>query len=495
MTPEERTDYIRKNKKISLIIAFELLQDIGTVVRCEDNLYRFNGKHYDILTNDDLEQEYQSFVLNYGIIEEWKIGKMNEIIRGIKQCTQAAKIPNVEMNGHPNLLCLNNGVLNTSTLEFVSHSPNFYFDTSINIDYDPESISCPNFIQYLNEVQRNNQDNIANLIRLGGYLLDYSHANMKKCNRIFFFDGEGGSGKSTLLDTFRLFFSKKQITALTLDELSGKNFENAQLIYSRVNISGETKKAMVDSEGLKLISEGSEITVRPIYKEPITIRSKTKVLVACNGMPRFNDQSEGMARRLLIFRFRNQYKNDKQYETFKEYGDPAERGIYVKDVDLFDKIESEKSAIFNLFLGGLRDLTANKFQFIETDDQVEILNEFKSDNDIIREFLNGRYTVHPLGNLPIKAIFNDFQVWYHYNVGGQLKMRSSEVAKRVISIFNIISNGKERYKDPNTGEIEQLHTYPLVKIDQEQSSNINDTQDDDTTTDSDPQQTRAVWLD
>ena len=497
MDSQERTEYIRKNKKISLILAFELLAEMKNVVRCEENLYRFNGKHYDILTNDDLEQEYQTFILNYGIIEEWKIGKMNEVIRGIKQCTQAAKIPNVQMNEHSNLLCLNNGVLNTTTREFHEHSPKFYFDTSINIDYDPEQTECPNFINYLNQVQRNNQDNIANIVRLGGYLLDYSHKNMKKCNRIFLFDGDGGSGKSTLLDTFRLFFSKKQITALTLDELSGKNFENAQLIYSRVNICGETKKAMVDSEGLKLISEGSEITVRPIYKEPITIRSKTKVLVACNGLPRFNDQSEGMSRRLLIFRFRNQYKNEKQYDTYKEYGDPAERGIYIKDVDLFDKIEAEKSAIFNLFLGGLDDLAKNKFQFIETEDQVEILNEFKSDNDILREFLNGRYEIHAMGNLPIKAIFNDFQVWYHYNVGGQLKMRSSEVSKRVISIFNVVSNGRTLYKDPNSGETEKLTTYPLVKINYETDNLVHSESDinmEGESTPSEPQQSRAVWL-
>ena len=461
---QNRIKLIYKNRKNSVFLAIELINELPALVRSDDNLYVYNGKHYNLTTTEFFEQEFGKFVVKYSITDRWKGGTISEILKFIKTYS---KIETIEMNNTPHLLCLNNGVLNINTMEFFEHSKDFYFDTSINIDYEPNNKLCPVFLEYLNNVVRGNKETVDNIIRLGGYLLDYSPDNIMKCNKMFIFDGYGGSGKSTLLNVFKLFFSKKQLTSLSLEELSGKNFENAQLLYSRVNISGEQKRAFIDAEKLKMITEGSEITIRGLYKEAVTMRPKTKMIVACNGLPKFNDTSDGIYRRLVIFRFPNQYKNKNEYSRVKN---PEEYRIYPQDRDLFSKIEKEKSAIFNLFVIGLKRLRDDNFLFVEGNEYIKIMEEFKSDNDVAREFLKDKYIVDKTAETPIKLIFEEFKIWYSFNVGNHsFKFRSNELGRRVREMFNVESNGRKQFRDLSSADdgvvnYEYSQTYPLRRI-------------------------------
>ena len=470
---QERVKYIRDNRKESVTMALELLNEHPTLVRNDDNLYIFNGKHYDLIEEDGLTKMYNDFVMKYGIIDMWKLNKINEIIKFIYTFS---KVKKVKINSQPNLLCLNNGILNIDTMEFFDHSSNFYFDTFINVDYDPQNTSCPVFTKFLEDIFSNDKETIGNIIRLGGYLLDYSYENMKKCNRMFIFDGQGATGKSTLLDTFALFFSEKQLTSLSLEELAANDMEKENILTSRFNISGEQKKQMLDAENLKRIISGEMVHIKRKHKKAIDIRLKMKIIAACNGMPKFNDTSSGIQRRLFLFKFKNQYKPNHEYKNIK---DPEKRNIYLQDNSLFDKIEQEKPAILNLFLEGLKLLRANNFIFEESAEQNLALEEFKSDNNVAHEFLIAHYVIDEDSYIPVKEVYDEFRIWYRDNVNDHnFKFRSAEMGKRIKESFNVEVNGRKQYIDYR-GEIQILTTYPIRKIkydDTEQSSSSGELQ-------------------
>lgn len=740
---EARKTFILKNRKLPILIAMELLRENNRIVRSLSNdndyvYYIFNGEHYQLLSDDDINAIYYKFVMKYGIFDCWKAGYTSDLARAIKSCDS---IDIVEMNSDPNILCVNNGVLNINTLTLSEHSDNVYVDSKINVDYDPTNINCPTFTNFLQEVFNDNDLYIRNAIRLGGYLLDISC----KANKIFLFDGPGAcldentfipysidhdgkrlnhkggyiktlyerfhglkvpqgkggyhlrtkkenlefyvssinennsvfknrivdvvktggkkcfevktsfglsliatndhkffngekyvplrnlqvgdtvfihnnthyknevkpkrkyyeaicvkyhpnfatktingvlyyrghksrlvveakmngmtfdeyrkilntwtkkeikklkflskndhihhlnentednglenlailngkehnkmhtrslydkmrfvvvpdtivsitpvgkretydikclypynnyiangivvhnSGKSTLLETYLLFFNPHQISSLSLEELSAKDFDSESLINSRINQAGEQKRTYVDAEQIKLISEGAYIKVRRKYKLPISIRTKTKIVLACNGLPRFNDTSDGIYRRLQLFQFRNQYKPKEELALMEN---PQAFRLYPMDETLRGKIDSEKQAIFNLFLDGLKELRANNYKFESDPHYIEVLEEYKQDSDTVREFLLDWYEIDDTNfvNTPVLAILDDYRKWYsmHVKEGGRPTLRSNELGRRVKEVFKVDqSEERARYTDSDGNVNNHARAYPI----------------------------------
>lgn len=454
-----RKNFILRNRKCSITMSLELLHEYPAIIKVKDEsgnwiLYLFNGKHYSILNDEDLMALWHKFVMKYGIYDQWRGNRISEIIKSI-HAYEGVKSLNPEDFGH--YICLNNGVLDTRTRELLPHTPDIFVDSCLNIEYREENNGCPKFMQYLKEVTNNDVEMILNIQKLGGYLFE----PMCKANRIFFFTGPGSSGKSTLLQIFQLFFVSEQITALSLDEMSTNSFNREALIKSRLNISGEQKRSYLDAEQMKQIAEGSRIQIQRKFRLPLTFRPKCKVVLACNGLPKFNDTSEGTYRRLLIFNFPNQYKSPKEFEKITN---PERYGIYKLNPRLFYELEKEKNAIFLWFLDGLEELKQNDFLFNESGQQSEILNEYRSDNDTIREFLVENYEIDDSAELSVYTVFQHYRRWYTDNVQekGGMKLRLNELGKRIIEVFNVARKGNVVLVNADGDKIRSA-AYPVKK--------------------------------
>lgn len=455
---QERSKAIAKEFKDHVVMAMRIVEDYPDMVSCQENLYRFNGKCYDLLSDKALDGIFLEFCMRHGVTKAWK--NISSIIRAL---LVYPKIKTIDaMNAYDNLICLNNGVLNIHTKEFSAHAPEFYFDSFVNVDYSAEATECPDFIKYLNSTFNDDKETIVNIIRLGGYLLDTSCA----AERMFLFDGSGANGKSVLINTFQLFFADDQITPLSLDKLASDSFSKELLIKSRVNFCAEQKKSYLDSEEIKKIITGDKIEIERKFKIALTFTPKTKLIVACNGLPKFNDTTHAIYRRLLLVRFHNQYLSPVEYGKLKN---PSRINAHLKDLDLFDKIKDEKSAILNLFISGLVDLRKNKYQFIESGDSIEAMLAFKRDSDTVREFLEDNYEVDEDCKTPLRYIFEHYRNWYHYNVqdSGVIKFRINEMGKRLSEVLGVKSLGQESIYSSELQKHIRETMYPIKLKNQE----------------------------
>jgi putative DNA primase/helicase len=460
----DRDKSIVDNSKDHVMMAMYLLEDNPNMVTCQDTIYNFNGKCYDLLSEKDLDSLYLKFCMRYGITKvAWK--NINSVIRAMVIYPSIKNI--TKMNDYDNLLCLNNGVLNIHTKEFEPHNPKYYFDSFINVDYNTEDTNCPNFIKYLEHTFNGDKETIENIIRLGGYLLDTSCA----AKRMFMFNGPGGSGKSTLIDTFSMFFVesmdyRNQITSLSLQELASGGFDKEILINSRFNQCAETKKEYVDAEQIKKMISGDIIKVSRKFKIPVNFRPKMKIIVACNGLPKFNDTSDGIYRRLQIIEFENQYKRPQEFAWLTN---TTLRKIYIGDEGLMDKIKLEKVAILNLFIEGLVALRKDNYSFHDSGSSERALNEFKKDSDTVREFLEESYEVDADSKTPLRYIYNYYRDWYRLNVQdmGVMKFRINEMGKRVAEVFGVKSLGQEFLYSSEMQKSIRETMYPIKLKDQE----------------------------
>ena len=482
---------IRNKQNDPLLLAKFIVMDNPGIIRVIGNenavdvsegiLYRFNGRYYDFLKDRDLDGIILKFCIKYGVTKAFKVA--TGIIRALNVFEAIPFIK--EINPHKDLISLNNGVLNIYTKEFTPHRPDHFFDYALAIDYDPEAKDCPNFKKFLRSTFNNDTDTIMNIIRLGGYLLDSS----TKAEKCFFFNGGGGNGKSILLDTFTMFFPKRNVrpvvSSLSLSQISSTGFDKEDLIYSRLNQCAENKRGYYDAEFLKQMVSGDQIMVSRKYSTPFNFRYQGKVIISGNGLPNFYDTSNGIMRRIIIFDFPNSYKPAHEIAKIK-YADKL--NIFPLDPGLRDKIQAEASGVLNLFVEGLLDLRKNDYQFIESAASAAAKDEFKRDNDTIREFLEDNYELSfDTTPIPLPEIFNELRNWYMMNVQDNraMKFRSAELAKRIKEVFNSGSTGRSLYRNPATGVNERCYVYPLIKIDKSEPQEIS--------TDELPAETKKEW--
>jgi len=449
---EARAKLIIDSKKDTIALSLFLLQDNPNMVRCGDNIYSYNGKCYDLISPTYMLEIIHKFLLTYNIPQAWS--RRRDVIESVLSYEYFKKTK--KMNDYPDLICVNNGILNIRTKELIPHDPQYFFDTMINIDYLPEDKNAPNFVGYLQDTFNNNIQVIETVVQLGGYLLD----SECKAGKMFLFDGQGGSGKSTLIDTFSLLFDEKQVTALPLDELASGSFDKECLISSRVNLSAEQKKGYIDSEEIKKIITCDLIKVSRKFKLAATFRPKTKIIVACNGLPKFTDTSDAIYRRLVIIRFTNQYRSAKEIEI------SGRKHFKLKNPKLIEEIKKERSAILNLFLEGLLKLRSNEYEFDIDNSSYECLEEFKKDSDTVREFLEENYVIDEQSSINIMDIYNHYRFWYRINVqdSSLMKFRVNEMGKRITEVFNINRKGREKFRMGDTNEYQVLSVYGLKRI-------------------------------
>lgn len=455
LSKENEDAIIFENIADPVMMAMFLLRDNPNVIRCGDNIYRFNGKCYDLVEDKDLDAMFLEFCINHGATKAWR--NITSIIRAFLVYPTTIKID--KMNDYHDLICLNNGILNIHTKEFLPHpQPQYYFDSCINVDYDVDAKSCPVFAKYLNDTFSGDQETITNIIRLGGYLLDTSCA----AEKMFLFDGPGANGKSVLINTFAMFFTEEQISPLSLDSLASTGFNKELLIKARVDFCAEQKRAYLDTEELKKIITGDRIDINRKYKVPMSFIPKMKIIVACNGLPRFNDTTHAIYRRMTLIRFKNQYLSEYEYSQIKE---PERYGKFLKDKTLTDKIKKEKSSILNLFLEGLIELRKNNYEFVESQDSIIAMTEFKRDSDSVREFLEENYELCNEGDEPItiREVYDYYLYWYERNVQrhGVMKFRKNEMGKRIKEVFNVNPSGRTNVFDNISNKWFKETLYPI----------------------------------
>lgn len=428
---QERNLYIKKIVKIIPIIFDEFLKELPPIVKSNGNLYIYNPSSgiYELFSIELFDKKWAFFIKTHEIESEWKINRLNELWRFAK----TYEFNEVELDDNDNYIPVNNGIVDILNKEILPYSPNFYFTSKIDIDYDPNNKIIDNFLLFLNSTFNNDIDLVNLIIEVGSYLIFPGN----KANKMFIFYGASQSGKSTLLNTFQMFFRKNQITSISAVELAEtKGFGRAGLINSRVNIVSEEKDAYLGSEELKKIISGELIAINDKGEKVIFIKPKTKIIFACNSLPSFKEYTDAITRRMIIFNFPNIYLPKSEFEMQEN---PGIHGVFLRDDELEEKIQKEKGAIFNLFLEYYQELKKKRFNFKEVEKTLEAKEEYKRDSDSIREFLEDNYLYEEDKVESIDDIYKKLQVWYSENVGGKMKLRKNELGRRICNIYKIKS--------------------------------------------------------
>ncbi|RHW37307.1 DNA primase [Neobacillus notoginsengisoli] len=261
-----------------------------------------------------------------------------------------------------------NGVFNLETWDLEDFSPDIITRNKIPVAYIPKAYS---------EVTDKTFDRLAvndkNIRAILEEILGYILFRRNEFAATFILTGEGSNGKSSYLKIIRKLAGRENAASLDLKELD-QRFKTAELFGKLVNIGDDISKGYIkESSVFKKLSTGETINVERKGKDPFDFTNYAKLIFSANEMPRINDYTDGLGRRLQIVPFRAKFSaDDPDYDPF-----------------ITDKLLSEQSLQYVLVLAfkALKRLLKNK-KFTKSKAVEKELEKYHEENNPILSFVN-----------------------------------------------------------------------------------------------------------
>lgn len=261
----------------------------------------------------------------------------------------------------------------------------------IPIGYDPNA-RCELFLKCIADITENDLELISVIQEIMGYCLTAETRGEKG----FYFYGSGANGKSLIAKIITELAGKENVSNVSITGMS-RQFGLQSIIDKTVNISAENevKDANgVNTENLKAIISGDNLTIDIKHKEPIDYKSICKLIFLVNSLPNTSDLTHGYFRKILIVPFNRKFEGKD------------------KDVNLFEKIKkSEMSGILNWALAGLKRLRANDYRFTESAAINELLDKYQEEQNPVIRFVKDMFVVDEKNKISRKDIFSKYYTW------------------------------------------------------------------------------------
>lgn len=301
----------------------------------------------------------------------------------------------------------NNGLLDIITLELEPFTPDYISVNKIPINYIPEAHN-KTVDHVLNKICCHDQQLRLLVEEMIGYPL-LRRPEMGKC---FILTGHGSNGKSTLLDMMTAMLGEDNISSIGMEELE-QRFKTAEIVNKLANIGDDISNGyMAENSKFKKLVTGEPLMVERKGVDPFKIRNYGKLIFSANEVPRVNDTSNGLTRRLILVPFNAKFSsNDPDYDPF-----------------IKDKLMATEALeyLLQIAIKGLRRvLIENGSKFTEVDAVQQELKEYEQNNNPILLFIEE----HKIENEPVQYIYNHYSTWC--NTGGMKPLNRNKFVREL----------------------------------------------------------------
>lgn len=309
-------------------IAADLIDDTHEIVPIRDTgviyIYDENAGYYVRKGERYLDQIIQS-----KLGEKWNINRARNVRKNVIARNWVSEDEFTPPQGK---VCVQTGVLDLETREIEPHSPDYYFTSQLNVEYDPDA-ETELWEEFLHDVVPVPGD-AKKIEEFIGYTLQVWH---HKRHKNMFIVGPTQSGKSTLADVVKeMYGSPPTVVNLTPQQIADTRFDAASLKDAMLNTVNDINASKIENSGaLKRVLAGEPLKLENKHKDASFGAPKAKHLFTANWLPPIVGQDEAIWRRLLIVEFPDTVPNEK------------------RDEDLPAKLKEELPGILNRALDGL----------------------------------------------------------------------------------------------------------------------------------------------
>ncbi|MDF2426044.1 MAG: phage/plasmid primase, P4 family [Nitrosopumilus sp.] len=288
-------------------------------IRNTEEILLYNGKIYDNLQAETIIKEKTE-----NLIPNCTTHDRREVINKIKAQTYSDL---EKFDTDPNLITVENGILNLETLELEPHNPNHLSRVLLPVEYNkPEfeniedNLKDTLFWKYLKNSFTVNgkfqQKEFETVLEVIASPIIKRHVDEKA----FMFLGGGENGKSVCLSYIQSLIGKDNVSNIALQDIAEDKFLRANLVGKSANIFPDLEQNELRHTGkVKAITSNEGIEVQKKHQQGFTLYPFCKLLFSCNRFPKVFDQSQGFFRRWIIVKWERDFENDpERIEYLKE---------------------------------------------------------------------------------------------------------------------------------------------------------------------------------
>lgn len=294
--------YIGKDKQLLL----DMAQDIIDFWNClwaneQISFFNHNENRYDtneIVLKGYLQEKYQN--------ENITTGRMKEVIEQV----------NIRLQNRPDyyrerseeyILC-DDELVSMLKDDIIPNTRTIYTD----IYYPYKIMSQEEFINFngraksfMNEISCNNEEILTIIWECIGCMLSPT----KPFGKFFIWYGSGANGKSLLIKLIKIIMGDFMTHANILS--INDKFALECVIRGVANVTDDVGVTTLKETGnLKSLIQGSSVEINRKFKSSIWWKPNSQFVICCNEIPKIQDTSKGMIRRLAFIPFEMQLKKE-----------------------------------------------------------------------------------------------------------------------------------------------------------------------------------------
>lgn len=225
----------------------------------------------------------------------------------------------------PEFINVVNGLLHWQTGQLHPHSPEVRSTVQLAVSWDPAAV-CARFDRWLEQVVP------ADCITLVWEVIAYLVFSGNPFHKAVMLDGTGRNGKGTFLRTLEGIIGNRNISAVSLKDLTDNRFAAAGLLGKLANIAGDIDGTYLESTArFKAITGGDLITAEHKGRDAFKFVPWAVPVFSANKVPAAADTSAGYLSRWVVLPFPNSFegREDRQLDAMIAAEYP---GIFAKAV-------------------------------------------------------------------------------------------------------------------------------------------------------------------
>lgn len=351
------------------------------------NYYMFNGKIYEIVSENVITQAYQL------LVEDMMIAPVLNrpgICRDVFLAT--IKLYNI-LNPQFDIVAFTNGVVDFGLPDpqVMPFSPSYHVTYYHPYRYDPKA-RCDRWLSFLHEVLPNKDARKIlqmflglGLVQRGDAYNRYEGKATAKIELCLIMIGSGSNGKGVVFEVATALFGRDRITAVDYPELTAGGDEGMRnryrirnAIFNWCSDANYKKFGSGDTGMFKRIVSGEPVTMRALGQNVLESKTLPYMIFHLNATPEIKDSGFGFIRRMQYICFDVTIPKEKQNKELAA-----------------EIIRDELPGVFNWVLRGAKELRARKFVFPE-DKRCEFYKSLANmDANPVSVWID-KYGMHPM---------------------------------------------------------------------------------------------------
>lgn len=349
------------------------------IIKIEKRLYMY--KHGSYISCEDA---LGAIIVN--LIPNLSMNKKREVKDYIKdKCEEKEEAPE-------QIVCVKNGLINVKTLEFKSHTPDVIIRNKIDIDY---------YEQTKNEEIDTIMDNLAvgdkDIVQLLYEMIGYCIYRGMPFQKVFILVGNGANGKSTLLNMVTKLLGEENVSHVDLKEIAGNRFGKAELYGRLANIADDCSSSYLeDTSVIKRITGETYTSIEFKGQNSFSTKINTKTILSYNTIPRMNDTTDGLSRRLVIIPLNAVFK----------------KGLPNYDPFISAKLKKKENLEYVLYksIQAISEVL-KKLDFTIPETVKTRTNEYLIENNPVLNFIYDVYGEESFEDIPCNEVYEAFNCW------------------------------------------------------------------------------------